>query len=410
MTREIYSENVVETSVNVVASRVQSVRTKNITRKAVRLCDGEHIGVAGGLGSPGTEELTARAKEALELGIEYPFEPAGGGERHEESDSRVPGPDEFVAEVEELLADLRSAYPEFLFSDQQQLTRTTTALTNDAGLSYSYTSTVANMQMLAKPKKSARMIDTYVASAGTRYSREALLRRAEATLPPYLDELPVEPGTWPVCFFADDYIWGLKFLEDLNGLIFGSGSSIFSGKSGEKLFNEAFTLLQTRADADESLQPFFDFEGTVNPDDRVALIEGGVLRAPYTNRAYAQKFNLPLTGAAGGEYDSVPELGTPALRVRDSGRTIAELLDGRKALLVFIAAGGDFTPDGAFATPLQSAYLFDGEKILGKAPDLAVSSHIYRMFGDEFIGASTDDLFPGIPSRLLVMNMEVAEG
>jgi PmbA protein len=217
----------------------------------------------------------------------------------------------------------------------------------------------------------------------------------------------VEPGEQLVCFFASDQAYQIKLLEELDGLTFGSGSSLFSGKTGKKLFGESFTVLQSRADADEVYCPFFDIEGSVNQGERVPLIEDGVIRRAYTCRRYARKYELPLTGAAGGEYDAVPDLEPPSLVVRDSGKTIAELLDGRKAILVYFAAGGDFTPDGAFATPVQSAYVYDGERLLGKAPELAVSSHLYRMFGDDFVGVSSDNVFPDTPSQVIVMKMKV---
>jgi PmbA protein len=62
--------------------------------------------------------------------------------------------------------------------------------------------------------------------------------------------------------------------------------------------------------------------------------------------------------------------------IDSTGKTMVELLDGQKGILVWIASGGDFTPAGHFATPAQRAYLFDGERLLGRLPEPNLSSHL----------------------------------
>lgn len=407
MNTEFFSRTVTETSINVVASELQSVRKKNITKTAVRKYDGRHIGIAGGLGQRNETELEAKAVKALERKIAYPFAPAADQRRSETTDGSLPTPEEFAAEVDGLLAELRAQFPEFLFSHKVNLGKTVTELRNDAGLDYSHTTSLVSVVLLCKPKGSVRIFDTFVVHEGPDYSRETILGIASASLPPYLNEVEVESGEQPVCFFAGDATYKTKFLQELNGLSFGSGNSLFSGKTGQRLFSENFTLAQSRSEADDVYLPFFDFEGVINKNERALLIENGVVRKPYTCRKYAQKFDLPLTGAAGGEYDAVPDLEPPQLIVSDTGKSTAELLDGRKAILVYIASGGDFTPDGAFATPVQSAYVYDGERLIGKTPELAVSSHLYKMFGEDLVGVSTNDVLPGTPSNAIVMRMKV---
>jgi len=78
-------------------------------------------------------------------------------------------------------------------------------------------------------------------------------------------------------------------------------------------------------------------------------------------------------------------------------------------ILVWIASGGDFTSEGAFATPVQLAYLFDGNNRVGRLPELSVSSHLYDMFGKDFCGVSTDSLTSLAKANLAVMNMNVTK-
>jgi PmbA protein len=408
MKRETYTRNVTETSVSIMQSAVQAVRTKDITRSAVRVYDGKHIGIAGSLGEVKGDALEKRAAEALSLQIDYPFEPAAGGSRKDLVECTIGDPQAMVGEAEGLMAELSARHPRFIFSNKINLTGSTTTLANDAGLDYSYSATTMNVELVVKAKDSANLIDTFVPFESPRYSREAVLRIAEMACEGFLRPAEISDGRHPVCFFAGDMSYQTKMLESLNGLLLGSGSSLFSGKLAQKLFSDRVSILQSRAEADGVYQPFFDFEGTVNPNDRYTLVADGVLKAGYTNRSYASRFDLPLTGMASGEYDEVPDLGYPNLVIQDSGKTASELLDGRPAILVFIASGGDFTPDGAYATPVQTSYLFDGEAVIGRLPELALSSHLYAMFGDEFIGVSKNDVLPDTSSKLFISEMTVS--
>jgi len=110
----------------------------------------------------------------------------------------------------------------------------------------------------------------------------------------------------------------------------------------------------------------------------------------------------------------VPTLGSPTrdlprLHVASTGKTMKELLDGQKGILVWIASGGDFTPDGHFATPVQLAFLFDGERLVGRLPELSVSSHLNDMLGQDLIGVSSDSLTTLDKLDVIAMQMKVTK-
>lgn len=130
---------------------------------------------------------------------------------------------------------------------------------------------------------------------------------------------------------------------------------------------------------------------------------------PYTDKKTAKKYNLDLTGAATSEYDGVPTLGIPELKIKESEKTAKELLGGEMGIFVLMASGGDFTPEGNFGTPVQLAFLFDGEKFVGRLPELNVSSNVFDMFGNSFRGVSKNTISPVLNSRFLIMDMKVSE-
>jgi PmbA protein len=95
------------------------------------------------------------------------------------------------------------------------------------------------------------------------------------------------------------------------------------------------------------------------------------------------------------------------LGIAYSSRTLKELLGGEVAVLAKITSGGDYTNNGDFATPVQDAYLTDGERILGRLPELNISGNLYEMFGSDYIGVSSDK--PFLSSHALVIRMKIAE-
>ena len=412
MNQEHYSHHVQELSLSVVQTRVDSIRKKDILRTGVRVYADGKIGVAGAIGSYDEGELTQKAVAALELGIPYPYELAAGRRETVEPAHYLPEGTAFVDEMQQMLAELEQAQPRFSFSNKINLRTQTVRLASDLGLDLSYRSTSIEVGLIIKDKASSNIIDAFVAYDGWRYDRAEFLRLSNMVCDAYHHQVEIEDGTYPVLFLSADPVYRIKLAESLHGQLYGTGASLFAGKMGQPLFGTGFTAHESRSFRDGIIAPFFDAEGTVSEDHRRPLIQDGVLVALRTDKKNAAKFDLPLTGSAGGDYDSVPGLGNPyaglANVVIDStGQTMKELLDGRKGILVWIASGGDFTPAGNFATPVQLAYLFDGERLLGRLPELTVSSHLYDMFGKDLLGVSTDSLTSLAKMDVIAMNMQV---
>lgn len=410
MLKEKYSQHVKQTAINVVQTNIESIRRKDIIKTGIRIYDNESIGIAGAIGKYDEEELTAKAKKGLELKLEYPYEPSKDKKESMKLEAELPDGEEFIRENEQLLAEIAKAQPEFNFSNKIRRTEVDVALKNDANLDLAYSSSYLEYSLIFKHKDSANLFDGGVGYGGWKYNRNDFLKMTNEICEAFKNEIAdFQDGDYPVIFEASDPTYLNKFYEALHGLMFGTGSSLFTGKIGQKLFNEKFTLYTSKNPEDDVIGPFFDVEGTINENYRYPLIEDGTLISPYTNKKASGLFNLPLTGCAGGEYDSVPDLGFPSFRLKESEKTMKEILGGRKGILVLIAAGGDFTPDGSFASPVQLSYLFDGEKFIGRLPQLNISSHLYTMFGDKFMGVSKDSLTPLSKMNTVAMEMKVSK-
>lgn len=407
MDKEIYTIEVNQTCLNVVQTTIDSIRSKKIRRTGLRMVNEGKIGVAGTLGEANEEELESRAKDSLELGIPYPYELTTGVKDHRSVGSDIRSAEQLISEAESLLGELRKRQSGFSFGNKIILTERSVTLNNTRDTQLVDNTSFIEILLVIKHKESANIMDAFTGYDGIRYEKEEFLRFTDNICNAYLNEIrDFEDGRYPVVFLPDGSHM-MKFYDSLHGMLYGSGGSLLSGKIGEKLFADSFTLHSTRNNEDGVYRTFFDTEGTVNKDSRFPLVENGVLRAPYTNKKASSLFGIPLTGDAGGDYDSVPNIDIPSFRISQSEKTIGDLLGGRKAVFAFIAGGGDFTSDGSFASPVQFPILFDGEHFIGRLPELNISSHFFKMFGEDFIGVGEDSLTTLAPMNLTAINMDV---
>lgn len=406
MIKEKYIINEKEITINIVQTEIKSIRKKDITKTGFRVYDNGYIGVAGAVGKVDEAELEKRAIENLKLQIPYPYEPSTNNIELLDYRRKTFSDEDFVKEIEELLYILRSEFSDFIFSNNAAIQEMDVRLSNDKGLDLSHKDRFVVLQFVIKEKSSVNVFDAFATFVDREYSREKVLNIIRDTLTAYRNpvKLPKE-GKLPIVFASDDLLPLKKIIEELNGYKVGTGASLFKDFIGEKKFSENFTLYQSAEEEDITGQTFFDAEGVVNKGYKYALIENGRIVSPYTDKKTASQFNLPLTGSASAEYDKVPSLAPKYLKIASSGKTLKELLNGQLAVAVLIASGGDFTAEGVFGTPVQLAFLTDGERLIGRLPELTISGDVYTMFGDDFIGRSEDKAFVG--QKALAINLDV---
>jgi PmbA protein len=393
----------------VTNGKVSAVLRSNITKTGVRIYKDGCLGIAGAIGAHDENELAARAEKMIQFKLPYECVPAKEVKRSMDLSGVLCAADEeFVEMSGRVLEELGKRYPKFMFSNKMELVETQESLTNDAGLELTQKDRYIKIVLLIKHRDSKNLAD----GAGVMVSRtmdfNEIVRQMSRTCESYEEKADFsEKGERiPVVLLGLHEEFLMKFLTDLRGDVYGSGASLFSGKIGEKLFSDDFSLIVNR-DAEKSFNTFFDGEGTLLQGDRFALIENGVLRAPYTSKRMAAQYHLPVTGSASMGYYSAPDATVAGISAARGNKTIKELLGGRKAIFAVQAAGGDFTPQGEYASPIQVAYLFDGEKTFGRLPQLSMSSNVGDMFGRGFIGASRDGDYPGSPFGYLAVEMDV---
>jgi len=381
-----------ETTARIQASQVAAVRIKDITKQGVRVYRDGKIGIAGAVGDALKEELLQGAVENLKAGIPYPYELTGNLQDRRDCNPEPMGSQELLEQAEAILQVLEKDYSDFIFSESITAQEVTVQMQNSEGLDLEYKDAYFALSLMLKEKTSANLADGALICHTRSFDPERFWSFNRSFLEAYRNKVELPEGDVLPVFTVDIGVI-LDFLgRHLHGERFAKGGSLFSGKLGQLLFAEKITLELNR-DPLEMASPFFDAEGVVLPGDRLALIENGRLARVLTDKKTAQSFGLEHTGAALGEYDDPPTIdGSQArhLFFRPDSQNVAAALQGRPAIFALICSGGDFTADGSFATPVQISFLFDGERLVGKLPEFAMRSNLFKMLGEDYIGTFAD--------------------
>ena len=203
-----------------------------------------------------------------------------------------------------------------------QIELTEDAVANTRGVAAYAPATMAYLRALV-------LSDTYV---GSGYAEE-LSMRADALHPKAIaaraaekcsldrDRTQLEPGDYEAVFeeLAVAEVLRIMSLTGLGGQTVREGRSFMSGRVGERVTGENFTLLDHALDARTIAVPF-DVEGT--PKQKVTLVERGVARGPVYDRTSAKAMGARSTGhaadparyAAGGHAGHLAMAGGPATR------------------------------------------------------------------------------------------------
>ncbi len=404
MEKEFIREIRRSVTLNVTGGKIDSFRELERTTGTVRLYDKGCVGIAGCLGDPDEEALTARAKEALSFGIPYPWVPDAPlvlEDIREEEIIRIP---DLIPVMQSFLDRLGELCPRFALSNKIQLLHNRAEYRSSSGRVLTCAGRCLSIELLAQNRGSGNLFDTALVWSGDRFDEEKLLASFKDQYDAFFRPADIEPGRWPV--ITDPGTLFGTFFPQFIADMYVSGASLLSGKLGQKVFSDRLSLRDDRNPATAPGSVFFDAEGCTAPDFRPALIENGTLPRLITTKKTAAQYGLPNLGTAGAAYDSVPSIGLNRLWLDPTAGTLGELVPG-KAVYVVMASGGDTTPDGRFATPVQMAYLMENGKLAGRLPELTVSGSFFDMLGGDYIGAVHGD--PQDDSIMAAVTMNVAK-
>ena len=405
MEKEFLTNTRRSVTLNVTGGKIDSFREQEETTGTVRVYEGDCIGVAGCLGAPDEEALTAKAKDALELGIPYPCNLEGALEKTDLHEDEIIPVAAFLPTMQAFLDRLGKACPRFALSNKVSLSYGRTEYRNSLGRHLTSSGNSLSIELLAQNRGSGNLFDTVLTFEGDRFDADRLLEQFRREFDAFYTPADIAPGRYPVIMGTSEFFGA--FLRQFVAEMYASGASLLSGKMGQSVFSDKLSLRNDMNPATNAGCCFFDEEGCVTPGLRPALIENGVLTGLLTTKKSAEKFGLPNLGTASAAYDGVPSLGFNQFYADATAPTLGALAPG-KAVYVVIASGGDMTPEGHYATPVQMAYLVENGKLVGRLPELNISGNFFELLGKDYLG--TVHGTPQLKSMLSAVTMDVNKG
>ena len=383
--------------------KIKSFDKRSTEETCFRVYDGEHMGIQYIQGKCNDEDGFSKADDNLSLRRPYRFTPETGS-RHRDKTETEYSDKELLDIAREALDYLGRKHPDHKILGEVSLRRETDTMTNSLGLDYSNTDCAVTVSIGFKHKDSKDIRDGWFELSMRTYDFAKFTDMADNYLTNFTNrvELPEE------LIIQQQYYGYLgKFYDLLNAENIALGTSLFSGRIGEKIFSDDLTVINNVSDEETWFTTFFDGEGVVNPGDTRVFIENGVLLSGFSDKYTADKYGVPHTGNAGFNMSDIPRPGHLDLHIKRSEKTVKELLGGRLTVVPVIASGGGFNEKGDYVTPVQTALLCDGERFLGRLPEFAIKGNIFDMLGKNFIGVGSDD--PVFNDKQILMRMELSK-
>lgn len=392
-------------SLNITAGKIDSFRRTEETKNTIRVYDNGKIGIAGSLGRIDEKTLTEKAEKALSYGIEYPCKLSCNNLIADNSHEII-AKNEFIPKMQRFLDRITEECPNFTVSNKINLSEISHDYENSKGAHLFSSASRLEFSLIFQSRGAGNLFDADYEGSVAEFDEDMAVKDCKLLHDSFYKEADIDEGTYPV-FMLPNLIFG-QTIDRFSANSYASGASLLSGKIGQKVFNDKLSLYDNRDNKSCPYACVFDDEGEFAPDFKQFLVKNGVLTNVLTNKMFSKSFDLPFAATAGAAYDGVPQFTVNSLSTESTAKTAAEITK-EKAVLVMIASGGDMTPSGHFATPVQLAFLVENGEIVGKLPQIAVSGEYFELLGKDYLGTADKAFFPSLNNSYMACKMKVTK-
>ncbi len=391
MKHDIYSINEESLAIEVVAGQVNSSRNKNITKKGVRLFEGNKIYTTSFVGDISDADLLKKAQGAKSVGIPYDYQlPEYQSLKMIDEESFAAPLSKIQEAIESTQERLRMFSNEFVFNGKFVRSINTVMIKDDKGAVLEKKFGHSHWHYLFKRVGSPNLLDGFIAGSGRTLDIADVMERNIPYIAAYKNEIKFQNGKYPV-LFVEGGILTYKLSESLRADKYCEGSALYSGKLNQQIFSKDFSLYDVNYSPEHGVYRKFDEEGTVRKIARLPLIENGVMKNVISDLRNAKKYGVEATGNGQRSYDSAVGIGFNSLVIGAGKRSTQEILKSLdNCVVVFMGDGGDFTDKGEFSTPLQLSYLVQKGEIVGRLPQLTVKTSTDEMFNTRLMEVASD--------------------
>ena len=382
MIKEKYTDIEYGANASIVENKVVSFNRTNYLESSFRVHQDGFVGIHYQQGKIDDEEGYKKAENNLKLKRPYPFELEKGVRSRDKTEK--PFDDKQILDTSrKVLNYLHKKYPDYIFSGSVSSFFWEERMENSCGMDFQCKDANSSIGLSFKHKDSKDINDGSIFYTSRNLKLKSFYKIADNYLENFTKpvEMPEE------CLMIDKYYGYTGLLRNcLSFEKIKNGTSLLSGKVGQKVFSEDLTVFNDVSDKNSWMTCFWDGDGVVPKGDKVVFIKNGKVIRGYCGKKVAKMYNVKTTGNEGINYGDIPCGCHNSMSLKIGKKFAKELLNGRLAVIPVQSCGGGFNEKGDYTMPVQIGLLTDGEKILGRVPPFTIVSNLFDMFGKDFIG------------------------
>jgi PmbA protein len=375
------------TLVEFEANRLKASKVEETRGTAVRVIVHKRLGFAASTDETAVERLAVHVLESAAHGdkVDLAFPPAEPAPRVAAFDSRIAEMpiDRLVQMGQEIIDLLLEIEPDLRLNVSLRRSVQHLAVRNQGGADIAFTRTPLSLTIEATRIEGDDVLileslagwttweDDYLSEA--RRMGEDLVRARRLTR--------VATGEMPVLFAPTGaMVLALPLQAGLNGKNAYKGVSPMAGRLGERLFDEAITLVDDGTLDGRFASAPYDDEGV--PHRRHALIKDGILQAFFYDLKTAAQAGASSTGNGSRELFRPPQPAPANLMLTAGAASLDDILRSiPEGLLVqdILGLGQGNILSGAFSNPLSLAFKIEGGEITGRVKNVSVAGNVYEL-------------------------------
>ncbi|OFZ43274.1 MAG: hypothetical protein A2485_14440 [Bdellovibrionales bacterium RIFOXYC12_FULL_39_17] len=397
MRQEILKIDNDETSIEITGNQINSIRQKTISKIGTQIFQDGKIYSASFVGNIDEDSLTNKARSNVDGAVPYNYDLNPVNDASTSNLLAIKNKDDFLLETTAALDYMVKNYPNFIFSGRATIAKRSVELNfkNEAHLSSHFH--LADWNFLYKHKKSAAIIDGYLGGASVAdFNILGIARNYSPYLDVFENIIPLKAQKLPVVFVSQaDINLFKKIIESARADYYKKDVGLFKGKLGQKILSDKFSLYDISYDPTYLALEYFDAEGFIRNDPKLPLVKNGVFANIICDANNAKKYNLQTTGNAKRSFNRGTTLANNKIVIGHGTRDVQTILKGLpECIIAEFASGGDFTDSGDFATPVQNGFLARDGKIIGRLPQITLTSSVNSMFGNDLLEVAKDAISP----------------
>lgn len=383
-------------AIETIAGKINSFRNVSIERTGARIFKDNKIFTGSIVGKSTKEDLIKKTEAQALVGIDYNYElPKNKNYHYVSKNFSDLDKKSFMEEVQAFESDELGFFSnEFVFTGKHKVENIVRELESSEGVHSVVKQQIKTMSYNFKKIGSPNLMDGFFYTIGS----ESKIRNTFKAFKPYLEmfnkEVKIADGEYPVLIVDGEASYYSKLLESFLPHKYFEGTALFSGKIGEKLFHQDFSLIDHAFLPEHGIVSMCDKEGVLRDEAQLYLIENGVMKNIISDLRYANKYKIKPTGNGQRNFDTTSSVGFNAVTMKPGKRSVETILkDLDKCIVAFMAFGGDFTDKGDYSTPIHLGYLVEKGKIIGKIPQVTMTTTIQKMFNESFIEIANNEFF-----------------